>query len=73
MDYLRKVETEPTKVLMLDSNHQVRAGLLMTVLMKYNDKYKTCLPPRAGLAASIDSLHMYYYVYILSAATVYLH
>ena len=62
LDYLRKVETEPTKVLMLDSNHQVRAdGLLMSVLMKVQGQvcnlswylYST-IQPKARLAALLS-------------------
>lgn len=67
LDYLRKVETEPTKVLMLDSNHQVRAdGLLMSVLMKVQGQVcnlswyllYTTIQPRARLSCSFILLHV---------------
>ena len=67
LDYLRKVETEPTKILMLDSYHQVRAADLMSVLMKVQDQvcnlswyllYST-IQPRARLGALTNSLVSY--------------
>ena len=59
LDYLRKVETEPTKVLMLDSNHQVRTGLLMSVLVKVRTMTNMNLPSAKGRIGGFNRLFLF--------------